>query len=152
LYVASTADNAIYAIHDADDTNHDQGTGKVIFNDQTYLHGPLGLTLLPNGNLIFSNGDAVNSDPNHLNELVEITAKGKFVSQFQLDSGPGGGAFGVASMSVDGVLRFAAVDDNTNSVEIWTLQTGKVHSEDDCEAIWWHHSQAQWDWVAGEWR
>ena len=55
-------------------------------------------------------------------KLVEITAQGKFVSQFQLDSGPGGGAFGVAVTSDNGVVRFAAVDDDTNTVHVWTLQ------------------------------
>ena len=30
-------------------------------------------------------------------------------------------AFGVAVSSDNGVLRFAAVDDNTNTVHIWTL-------------------------------
>jgi hypothetical protein len=78
--------------------------------------------LAPNGDLIVANGDAVNTDPNHLNELVEITTSGKFVSEFQLDTGAGGGAFGVAVTSDNGVLRFAAVDDNTNTVHIWTLQ------------------------------
>ncbi len=122
LYVASTGDNAIYAIHNAAITGHDQGVGRLIYNDPAHLHGPLGLTLAPNGDLIVANGDAVDADPNHLNELVEITRHGKFVSQFQLDSGPGGGAFGLAVTSNHGVVQFAAVDDNTNSVEIWTLQ------------------------------
>jgi uncharacterized protein (TIGR03118 family) len=122
LYVASTGDNAIFAIRDAARTSKDQGTGKVIFSDPNDLHGPLGLTLAPNGDLIIANGDAVNPDPNHPNELVEITPQGKFVSQFQLDSGSSGAAFGVASTEVDGVIRFAAVDDDTNTVHIWTLQ------------------------------
>jgi hypothetical protein len=131
LYVASADDNAIYAIRHAAKTQHDEGTGKVIFNDPNFLHGPLGLVLLPNGNLVFSNGDAQNPDPNHLNELVEITPKGKFVAQFQLDPGGPGGAFGIAATEVDGVLRFAAVDDNTNSVDIWTLQVGHLKHRDD---------------------
>jgi uncharacterized protein (TIGR03118 family) len=128
LYVASTGDNAIFAIRHAAETHHDHGMGRLIFNDPTFAHGPLGLTLLPNGDLLFANGDAVNTDPNHLNELVEITPTGKFVSQFQLDTGGGGGAFGVAVTSNNGVIRFAAVDDNTNTVHIWTLQqTPPVH-------------------------
>jgi uncharacterized protein (TIGR03118 family) len=122
LYVASTADNAIFAIHDAALTRHDHGMGQLIFNDPNFLHGPLGLTLAPNGDLIVANGDAVNPDPNNPNELVEITPQGKLVSTFQLDSGSGGAAFGVAVSSVNGVVRLAAVDDNTNTVHIWTLQ------------------------------
>jgi hypothetical protein len=78
--------------------------------------------LAPNGDLIIANGDAVNPDPNQLNQLVEITPRGKFVGDFTLDSGPAGAAFGVAVSSDNGVLRFAAVDDNTNTVHIWTLQ------------------------------
>jgi DNA-binding beta-propeller fold protein YncE len=122
LYVASTADNAIYAIHNAAVIRHDHGTGRLIFADPAHLHGPLGLVLAPNGDLIVANGDAVNPDTNHANELVEITGTGRFVGEFQLDSGTGGAAFGLAVTSNNGVLRFAAVDDNTNTVHIWTLQ------------------------------
>jgi hypothetical protein len=123
LYVASTGDNAIFAIRNAATTRHDHGTGRVVFDDPTHLHGPLGLVLLPNGDLVAANGDAVNSDPNHPNELVEFTPRGKFVGEFQLDSGAPGGAFGLAVTLDDGVLRFAAVDDNTNTVNIWTFLT-----------------------------
>jgi DNA-binding beta-propeller fold protein YncE len=122
LYVASTADNTIYAIRDAATKSRDGGTGRVVFDDPAHLHGPLGMVLAPNGDLIVANGDAVNQDPNHANELVEITPQGKFVGSFQLDSGPGGAAFGLAVTSENGVLRFATVDDNTNSVDIWTIQ------------------------------
>ncbi len=122
LYVASTADNAIFAIPDADDTRRDHGTGRLIYSDPAHLHGPLGLVLAPNGDLIVANGDAVNTDPNHANELVEITPQGHLVGEFQLDSGPGGAAFGLAVTDDNGVLRFAAVDDNTNTVHIWTMQ------------------------------
>jgi uncharacterized protein (TIGR03118 family) len=125
LYVASTADNAIYAIRDASETEHNHGTGRVVFSDPTFLHGPLGLVLAPNGDLIIANGDAVNTDPNHLNELVEITPTGKFVAQFQLDSGSGGAAFGIAVTSDNGVVRFATVDDNTNMVDLWTFQRSR---------------------------
>jgi uncharacterized protein (TIGR03118 family) len=122
LYVASTDDNAIYAIANADGTTKDHGKGKLIFNDPTHLHGPLGMVLAPNGDLIIANGDAVKPDTKHPNELVEITPTGKFVGQFQLDPGTGGAAFGVAVSDDGGVLRFAAVDDNTNTVQIFTLQ------------------------------
>jgi hypothetical protein len=122
LYVASTADNAIYAIPGAAVTHHDHGKGRVVFDDPTHLHGPLGLVLLPNGDLVAANGDAVNTDPNHLNELVEFTPRGQFVNQFQLDKGAAGAAFGVAVTVQNGELRFAAVDDNTNAVDIWTFQ------------------------------
>jgi sugar lactone lactonase YvrE len=120
LYVASTADNAIYAISNAQFRLNDAGTGTVAYQDATHLHGPLGLVLAPNGDLIVSNGDAVNPDANHSSELVEFTPQGKFVSQFQVDPAAGG-AFGIALSNVNGQIRFAAVDDITNTVKIWNL-------------------------------
>jgi hypothetical protein len=132
LYVASTADNAIFAIHDASDTRHDHGVGDLIFNDPNVLHGPLGLVLAPNGDLIVSNGDAVNPNPNAINELVEITKDGEFVAQFQLDGmvsppAAAGAAFGIALTSDNGVLRFAAVDNAFNTVHVWTLPVRTEH-------------------------
>jgi uncharacterized protein (TIGR03118 family) len=118
LYVASTLDNEIFAVKNASDTRRDGGTGKVAVQDNVHLHGPLGLVLAPNGDLIVSNGDAVNADPKQLNEIVEFTAKGTFVGQFQLDSGAGGAAFGITLYTgADGKLHFAAVDDNTATLE-----------------------------------
>ena len=43
LYVASTGDNAIYAIRNAALTFSRDGKGKLIFNDDAHLNGPLGL-------------------------------------------------------------------------------------------------------------
>jgi hypothetical protein len=120
LYVASTADNEIFAVPHAGTTHKDQGTGKVFINDTTHLHGPLALALTPNGDLLVSNGDAVNADPKQTSEIVEYTAKGKFVAQISIDPAVDG-AFGIAVSSDDGNLRFAAVDDNTNMLEIWTI-------------------------------
>jgi uncharacterized protein (TIGR03118 family) len=127
LYVASTLDNKIFAIRDAATTRADHGTGRVVFDDPKRLHGPLGLVLLPNGDLVAANGDAVNPDPNHPNELVEFTPGGHFVDQFRLDRGASGAAFGVAVTVVNGELRFAAVDDNTNTVAVWTFVTRAAH-------------------------
>ncbi len=123
LYVASTGDNAIYAIKNAAGTNTDQGKGKVAVQDPQHLHGPLALILAPNGDLIAANGDAVNPDPNQPNELVEYTKSGQFVGQFQDDGGAPGAAFGLAAQQIGNQVRFAAVDDNTNTLGIWTLQT-----------------------------
>ena len=80
------------------------------------------MVLAPNGDLIIANGDAINANPKQPNQLVEITQSGQLVGQFQLDSGAGGAAFGLAVTEQNGVVRFAAVDDNTNAVQIWTLQ------------------------------
>jgi uncharacterized protein (TIGR03118 family) len=143
LYVASTADNAIYAIRNASDTEHDHGTGRLVFNDPAHLHGPLGLVLAPNGDLIAANGDAVNQDPNNLNELVEFTRNGEFVAQFQLDNTKDsnkniipGAAFGLALSTDNGEVRLAAVDDNTNTVHTFTLQK---KSDDDGDHGEGHH-------------
>jgi sugar lactone lactonase YvrE len=124
LYVASTGDNAIYAIRNAAVTHHDHGMGRLVVKDDAHLHGPLGLVLAPNGDLIVSNGDAQNPDPNQPNELDEFTTRGKFVGQFQLDKGAPGAAFGIAVSTVNGQLRFAAADDNTNSLDVWTFDSG----------------------------
>jgi hypothetical protein len=75
LYVASTADNKIFGIGDAGRRTTSADTGFVVFADQTHLHGPLGLTLSPNGNLITANGDGVNAGGTQ-NDLVEFTQGG----------------------------------------------------------------------------
>ena|GEM_PF-5535883 len=132
LYVAATGDNVIYAIAHAAHTTTDQGKGKAVVQDPQHLHGPLALLLAPNGDLIAANGDAVNADPNQANELVEYTKHGQFVGQFQLDSGPPGAAFGLAVQKVGDQVRFAAVDDNTNTLQVWTFQT-KSSSQEGCD-------------------
>jgi DNA-binding beta-propeller fold protein YncE len=122
LYIASTADNAVYVIPDALNRTTDAGTGSVVFNDSTHLHGPLGLVLASNGDLIASNGDAVNPDAAHPSTLVEFTPQGTFVSQFKLDPASGA-AFGIAFEDLhNGKVRFAAVDDATNMVKVWTFK------------------------------
>jgi uncharacterized protein (TIGR03118 family) len=122
LYVASTGDNEIFAVRNAAATTRDRGTGGVAVQDNAHLHGPLGLVIAPNGDLIVSNGDAVNADASHSNEIVEYTAQGGFVGQFQLDAGTGGAAFGIdMSAGPDGQLKFYAVDDNTNTLDVWTF-------------------------------
>ena len=120
LYVASTADNAIYAISDAGGRTTSAGTGYIVFNNQKVLHGPLGLVLEPGGNLITANGDAVNAGGTP-NDLVEFTPQGFLIATHQVDSGNPGGAFGIALATVPGAVDFAAVDDDLNSLTIWTL-------------------------------
>jgi hypothetical protein len=119
LYVASSADNAIFAIRDASEVTSSQGTGSVIFNDATKLHGPLDLTLAPTGHLIVANSDGSNVDPNQPSELVEFTTAGQFVGQYSVDPN-NGGAFGVNVTTVGfATVRLAAVDDNANTIKIW---------------------------------
>jgi hypothetical protein len=118
LYVASTGDDAVYAIHNADTALLSFGKGTVVYRDKGHLHGPLGLTWAPDGNLIAAEGDAINANANNPSELTEFTTSGRFVGQFSLSTAEGG-AFGVATSSNN--EEFAAVNDNTNSVTIWSV-------------------------------
>jgi hypothetical protein len=128
LYVASTDDNAIYAIPAALTRKTDAGTGTLIYQDTTHLHGPLALTTSPNGDLIAAQGDAVNADPTQPSELVEFTTKGLFVAETPVDASGEGGAFGIAIGTPMGpVVEFAAVDDLTNSLDIWMVKSSLLH-------------------------
>jgi hypothetical protein len=122
LYVASTGDNEIFAIPDAKGRTSDAGMGRLVYSDPTHLHGPLGLALAPNGDLITANGDGVNPDPNQPSELVEFTPSGHFVGQFSINSSPDA-PFGLALTDAGGILRLAAVDDDLNTLDVWTLRT-----------------------------
>jgi hypothetical protein len=121
LFVASTGDNAIYAIKDALTRSKPLNKGDLVYRDNAHLRGPLGLVIAPNGHLITTNGDAVNGDPTQPSEMVEFTQWGQFVAQFSVDLGGQGGAFGIALQSDGERLRLAAVDDVVNTLEIWTI-------------------------------
>jgi uncharacterized protein (TIGR03118 family) len=129
LYVASTGDNAIFAISAAKNRTSDAGMGRLVYQDNAHLHGPLGLLLAPNGDLITANGDAVNPDPNQPSEIVEFTPTGHFVGQLSINPGPDA-AFGIALQFAgpDSQVRFAAVDDNTNTVHVWNIDLDPAHS------------------------
>jgi hypothetical protein len=122
LYVASSNDNAVYSIANAA-SRTTAGTGTVIYNDATHLHGPLDLAWTPTGHLLVANSDGSNADPAQPSELVEFTVGGAFVSQFSVDPNLGG-AFGLATFPIStgalNVLRVAAVDDNANTLDLWT--------------------------------
>jgi hypothetical protein len=121
LFVASTEDNAVYAVSGAEATSHDHGTGTVIYADAAHLHGPLGMAMAPNGHLLVANSDVINSDPGQPSEIVEFTVTGKFVAQYSVDPAQGG-SFGLAVQQLDEeVATFAAVDDNTASLLIVNL-------------------------------
>lgn len=123
LYVASTGDNEIFKISKARKRATDDGKGDLVYHDDVHLHGPLGLVLAPNGDLLTSNGDAVNPTAD-VNEIVEFTANGKFVAEFPVDTtGTAGGAFGIALAEFDDEIHFAAVDDNFNNVMVWVVPT-----------------------------
>jgi hypothetical protein len=78
------------------------------------------MALAPNGHLLAAQGDAVNTDANQPSEVVEFTTAGEFVKQLQLDPKPDA-AFGIAVQTSGHVAHFAAVNDNNNTVTIWTL-------------------------------
>ena len=122
LYVASTADNAVYAIRDAAGRRQDAGRGTLIFTDKIHLHGPLGMAMAPNGHLLASNNDVINSDPNQPSEIVEFTVDGEFIKQISMDPAQGA-SFGLAVGSMGPVTKLAAVDDATNLFLIWTLHS-----------------------------
>ena len=127
LYVASEDQKvggveagSIFAIPNAGLTFIAHGEGTLVYADGVHLHGPVGLVIAPNGDLIAANSDAVNANTNQPSELVEFTTSGKFVSQFSVDPSTGG-AFALTFGTVAGHFSLAAVDDNTNSLDIWTV-------------------------------
>ena len=123
LYVASTADNAVFAINDAADRTNDGGIGTLIYKDPKHLHGALGLAMAPNGHLLVTNNDSnlVNFDPNQPSELVEFTVEGKFVKEISIDPTLGG-TFGLAVERLHKSAKLAAVDDSVNLFLIWILK------------------------------
>src|SRR5215469_4848219 len=117
LFVAGEADNKIFAIAKASTTT-DQGTGKIVFADTSHLHGPMGLTLAPNGNLVVANNDSINSDPNQPSELLEFTTLGGFVRQFSIDPNIDG-PFGIAAAEFNQANDLTFLNDNNNTMSVW---------------------------------
>jgi hypothetical protein len=120
LFVASTADNAIYSIGAAEWATEAVNKGSVVFSD-SHLRGPLALRFAPNGDLLTANGDAVNADNLHPSEIVEFTKYGRFVREYDVDASPGG-AFGLDTRSsAHATFNYAAIDDVTNSLSVYRL-------------------------------
>ena len=120
LYVASTGDNAVFAVRDAADRQTSDGLGTIVYQDNVHLHGALGLAMAPNGHLLVTNNDGINPDANQPSEIVEFTKDGRFVKQISVDPAQGG-AFGLAVRTTEDKAILAAVDDNTATMTIWTL-------------------------------
>jgi len=118
LYVASTADNTIYAIPHARSRSSAVTRGSVAFTD-SHLRGPLALRFAPNGNLLAANGDAVNVDPLHPSEIVEFTKWGQFVREYNVDSSEGG-AFGLDTLP-GAPFNYAVIDDVTSNLNVTQL-------------------------------
>jgi hypothetical protein len=124
LYVSSTGDNQIFAIPDASDTMRDIGQGRPVIDDTSVLHGPVGLALAPNGDLVSAQGDAIdiNPDPNGQSLIEEFTPKGKLVDQITVEPTTAGAAFGVAVEPMGSGFEFAAVDDAVNTLDLWIVK------------------------------
>ena len=121
LYVASTGDNSIYAVHNASHASAKVWRGHLVFAS-SHLRGPLALRFAPNGDLLTANGDAVNADTAHPSEIVEFTPTGQFVREYNVDAGQGG-AFGLDALrDSDGGPNYAVVDDVTNSLAVYRLR------------------------------
>ena len=124
LYVASTGDNAIFAVGNAAGRPSGDGRGQLIYQDKTHLHGPLAMILAPNGHFLVSNNDAINPNPNMPSEIVEFTVDGRFVKEISVDPAFGG-AFGLAARVGPHFPILAAVDDNIASILIWHISEGQ---------------------------
>jgi hypothetical protein len=120
LFVASTGDNKVFSIANPLRTMSDAGTGTLVYQDNTHLHGPLALAQAPNGDLLSAQGDAVNPDSAQPSEIVEFTPAGAFVAQLSLNSMQGG-AFGLAISNTSKTITLDAVNDITNTLEQFTI-------------------------------
>jgi hypothetical protein len=121
LYIASEGDNKIYKLKGAGHATGNLGTGQVIYDDQTVLHGPLGLIFAPNGNLIIANADPAHFPPTtDPSEIIEITRSGTFVRKFSIDPNSGS-AFAVLINNKGLVSQFVYVDDFVSNCTIWDL-------------------------------
>jgi hypothetical protein len=121
LYVASTLDNLVFAVPNASTRTGSDGPGYIVYDDPTHLHGALAMAEAPNGHLLVTNNDVINSDPTQPSEIVEFTKDGNFVREIPVDPNQGG-SFGLAvNVNDDGTATLGAVDDNTATITIWTL-------------------------------
>ncbi len=120
LYVAATGNNEIFAIKHASKTHSDDGTGLLVYQDQAHLRGPIGLALLPNGDLLTTNDDAVNAAANQPSELIEFTPDGQFVGELSLDPALGA-AFQIVVQSTRKTVTIASVNDDLATLDFRTI-------------------------------
>jgi hypothetical protein len=121
LYVAAEGDDAIYALNGAGRATGSLGKGQLIYSDENILHGPLGLIIAPNGNLITANADPATFPPNaDTSEIIELTRGGSLIREFSIDPNAGS-AFAIAVASKGLVNQFAYVDDFVSNCTIWNL-------------------------------
>jgi hypothetical protein len=123
LYVASTGDNAVFAVSNAAGRSDSSGRGQLIYQDNKHLHGALAMIMAQNGHLLVTNNDTINPNPNLPSEIVEFTVDGQFVKEISVDPAFGG-SFGLAARGPL-VPILAAVDDNTATLDIWHISEGQ---------------------------
>jgi hypothetical protein len=124
LYV-SVGSCKFYAIANADTLTSPVLLGTLIWANGLHLHGPLGLAIAPNGDLISAQADNFNANPAFPSEIVEFTKTGQFVAQFSIDAAVGA-AFNIAlAQNPDPLVpvKFAYVNDAENNLNLIYLPT-----------------------------
>jgi DNA-binding beta-propeller fold protein YncE len=122
LYVAATGNNEVFAIKHASKSHSDGGRGALVYQDPVHLHGPLGLALAPNGDLLTADGDAINVEANQPSELIEFTPEGQFVGELSLDAALGA-AFQIVVQSTRKRVTVATANDALDTVDFRTITT-----------------------------
>jgi uncharacterized protein (TIGR03118 family) len=122
LYVAATGNNEVFAIKHASESHSDGGRGALVYQDPAHLHGPIGLALAPNGDLLTTDGDAVNVDAKRPSELIEFTPEGQFVGELSLDRALGA-AFQIVVQSTRKTVTVATANDALDTVDFRTIRT-----------------------------
>jgi hypothetical protein len=110
LYVVSTLGNSISAIPDALTRTSPTAPGAGVLTSGGSLNGPLGLTAIPDGNLIAVNGNN--------GKAVEITPAGRQVATVTLVPRGAGDLFGVTTPADGQGLLF--VNDGTNALDLFS--------------------------------
>jgi hypothetical protein len=120
LFVASQADNGLFAITNAGNRGNSAGRGiNIAANGQ--LRGPVGMKFSPDFDLLVANSDALNADAAQPSEILEFTENGQFVTQFNVDAQEGG-AFGLQQAPTDaGTFSLIVGDDVTNTLQLYPL-------------------------------
>ncbi len=117
LYVASMADNAIYAIPQAGSRTAAVDKGTVVVKNDGKLRLPSNLTIAPNGDLLVTNNDGIAANPNLPSPLYEYTPAGAYVNSISLD--PNFGAVsGLVVKPVGNQYWLATVNQTASTLDI----------------------------------
>jgi hypothetical protein len=121
-YVASTGDNKVFAIDHARTSSKDAGIRRAVYTDNVHLHGPLALS--SNGHLIKANRDAVNAVARGTSwsNSPPVNSSSRSFRLILVLSAEHSGLQSAATLTNE--IRFAAVDDNQNTLRLWTINGG----------------------------